>query len=197
MLNKLTHWNTLCILLDCIYTTRWYTVPTIPSLHLPLLKTQRDKIYPHHRFFHKSVRHMTNFWPVTEAVWCYINQQLHTCYSPSWNSVSSYKFCNFVKEGNELILVINMSSCTLEMWHWLSSIWNTTSVLVVRCITPLLNTFAIIARIPHERSPSRRAEKVYMCREGSVFSETTLQWTTVTNSYRLWMSLVMHYSAYN
>ena len=31
MLNKLTHWNTLCILLDCIYITRWYTVPTISS----------------------------------------------------------------------------------------------------------------------------------------------------------------------
>ena len=29
VMNKLTHWNTLCILLDCIYITRWYTVPTV------------------------------------------------------------------------------------------------------------------------------------------------------------------------
>ena len=29
MLNKLTHWNTSRILLDCIYITSWYTVPTI------------------------------------------------------------------------------------------------------------------------------------------------------------------------
>ena len=29
VMNKLTHWNPLCILLDCIYITRWNTVPTI------------------------------------------------------------------------------------------------------------------------------------------------------------------------
>ena len=29
VMNKLNHKTTLCILLDCIYITRWYTVPTI------------------------------------------------------------------------------------------------------------------------------------------------------------------------
>ena len=29
VMNKLTHWNTLCIFLVCIHITRWYTVPTI------------------------------------------------------------------------------------------------------------------------------------------------------------------------
>jgi hypothetical protein len=31
VMNKLTHWNTLCILLDCIYITRWYTVHTMSN----------------------------------------------------------------------------------------------------------------------------------------------------------------------
>ena len=31
VLDKLTQWNTLCILLDCIYITRWCTVPTVSN----------------------------------------------------------------------------------------------------------------------------------------------------------------------
>ena len=43
VMNKLAHWITLCILLDCKYITRWYTVPTI-SNHYSVLFISCDII---------------------------------------------------------------------------------------------------------------------------------------------------------
>jgi len=86
-------------------------------------------MYLDYRSFHKSVRRMTILWPVTEFVWCYINQQLHTCHYQGWNFVPPYKFCNFVKEALERYL--NNNNCNRKLGFTLSQAWSPVTNLFI------------------------------------------------------------------
>jgi hypothetical protein len=124
---------------------------------------------------------------VGHRYWCSLHN-LNTAITASQNTIKFWK---------ELILLRNMLNCTLEMWYWLSSVWNTTSVQFVRRINAF--TKYLYNYRPHSTrsSSSRGAEEIYKCRQDSVVSEMTWQWTTVTNLHRLWLPLVMYYTVYN
>jgi len=87
-------------------------------------------MYLDYQLFHKSVQHMTILWPVFEVVWCYINQQLHTCHYPSWNFVPFCKFCNFVKEALDRHL--NNSNCNRKLGFTLSQAWSPVTNMFIK-----------------------------------------------------------------